>query len=216
MSDSMRSAVLAASKARKGPTRATLRVRAAATYAVCAAVMLGIFELAGGLAHCERPVAITVGVATGAVALAIAATVVGARRGGSMLGRPRWVLLALLAVAPPLVLGWMRAWYPAYVEPFERVGVRCLGLALVMAAVLASGLFWLRRSTDAAQPATTGAALGLVAAAWSGALVDLWCPLTNVPHVLVGHVLPLLVCAGAGALVGRVVLRVRRRAALSS
>jgi hypothetical protein len=41
--------------------------------------------------------------------------------------------------------------------------------------------------------------------------VDLWCPVAYVPHLLLGHVLPLFVIAGAGALLGQAVLSLRRR-----
>ena len=39
--------------------------------------------------------------------------------------------------------------------------------------------------------------------AWSGVLVELWCPLVNLPHALVGHALPLAVVIAIGALWGR-------------
>jgi len=51
--------------------------------------------------------------------------------------------------------------------------------------------------------------LGATAVAWSAVLVDLWCPLTNVPHSLVGHVLPI---ALLGAMLGKTVLRLRVQA----
>jgi hypothetical protein len=37
-------------------------------------------------------------------------------------------------------------------------------------------------------------------------LVDLWCPVAYLPHLLLGHVLPLALAVGAGAMLGRFVL----------
>ena len=47
------------------------------------------------------------------------------------------------------------------------------------------------------------------ACAWVAA--DLWCPVAYVPHLLLGHILPLFVLAGAGALLGRTLLSLRHR-----
>lgn len=55
-----------------------------------------------------------------------------------------------------------------------------------------------------------GAGIGAVCGAWAGLLVDIWCPLVNLPHVLFGHVLPLALLVAAGTLLGQRVLGVRR------
>jgi hypothetical protein len=41
--------------------------------------------------------------------------------------------------------------------------------------------------------------------------VDLWCPVAYVPHLVLGHLLPLFVLAGAGALLGQALLSLLRR-----
>jgi hypothetical protein len=41
-------------------------------------------------------------------------------------------------------------------------------------------------------------------------MVELWCPLATEEHVLLGHVLPLVALALAGAAAGRWLLRLRR------
>ena len=60
-------------------------------------------------------------------------------------------------------------------------------------------------------PAATGAAFGAGAGLGSAVLVDLWCPVSYVPHLLLGHVLPIAILAAAGALIGWRVLAIRRR-----
>jgi hypothetical protein len=42
-------------------------------------------------------------------------------------------------------------------------------------------------------------------------LVDLWCPVAYVPHLLLGHVLPLVLTALVGTLLGGRYLAVRAR-----
>jgi hypothetical protein len=42
-------------------------------------------------------------------------------------------------------------------------------------------------------------------------LVDLWCPVGYVPHLLLGHVLPIAILSLAGALIGGRVLGILRR-----
>ena len=49
--------------------------------------------------------------------------------------------------------------------------------------------------------------MGFAAGACAWVAVDLWCPVAYVPHVLLGHVLPLFVLAGAGALLGQALYR---------
>jgi hypothetical protein len=57
----------------------------------------------------------------------------------------------------------------------------------------------------------TGAALGMAAAIAAGGLVDLWCPVANVEHLLRGHILPLVLLAALGALAGRRFIRLGHR-----
>jgi len=40
--------------------------------------------------------------------------------------------------------------------------------------------------------------------------VDLWCPVAYAPHLLLGHIAPMLILAGVGAVVGRRVLGIGR------
>jgi hypothetical protein len=42
-------------------------------------------------------------------------------------------------------------------------------------------------------------------------LVDLWCPVAYVPHLFIGHVLPLVLATIAGAVVGGPVIGIRSR-----
>jgi len=61
------------------------------------------------------------------------------------------------------------------------------------------------------RPGITGAALGMAAAIAAGGLVDLWCPVAHVEHLLLGHILPLVLLAALGALAGRRFIRLGSR-----
>jgi len=64
-----------------------------------------------------------------------------------------------------------------------------------------------RGRRDSVHPGIAGAALGITAGVFAGTLVDLWCPVAYVPHVLLGHILPLVVVSAVGAWAGRSFLR---------
>ena len=89
----------------------------------------------------------------------------------------------------------------------ERIGLRCLRLSLAVAAAPFAALLAVRRGTDPLQPAVTGAVLGMASGAFAWVLVDLWCPVAYMPHLLLGHVLPIALLAIAGALAARALAR---------
>ncbi|MSQ81981.1 MAG: DUF1109 family protein [Myxococcales bacterium] len=124
----LRDRVLAAARQQPSPTRLDRRRRVLVVYSLAGLAMLAIFQFAGGLAHGQgRPVELTVAIATGAAALALAVSVVAAGRRRSMLGHPT-SQLALVALATPVVANvWLITFASSYAEPFERIGWRCLG-----------------------------------------------------------------------------------------
>ena len=58
-----------------------------------------------------------------------------------------------------------------------------------------------RRRSELHHPVLAGACIGTAAGAFAWVLTDLWCPVAYVPHLFLGHVLPLVcfVAVGAGA-----------------
>ena len=100
----------------------------------------------------------------------------------------------------------IHSWLP---EPFSRAGWLCLSHTLAMSALPLGSFLALRRGVEPRGPWALGAAVGATCGAWASILVDLWCPLTNTPHVLVGHVLPIAILVALGTLLGRSMLGVR-------
>jgi hypothetical protein len=200
--------VLAAVRTEPAPTRRRVRQRDALVLAVCVAIALAIFIEFGGLRRYDRPVLLVVWTCLGWALATGAAAWVGMVRGRSMLGRSTAVLVTLIVAAPLAIL----AWKIGVTVPFgsqmmmpwpTRGGFRCLGLSLAIAAPLLAGCVVLRRHSDPVHPGIAGAALGVMAGVASGTLVDLWCPVAYLPHLLLGHILPLLVVALFGAWAGR-------------
>jgi len=177
---------------------------------VSVVVALAIFDGAGGLGHAKaRPLGTTTAIAGGWALFSVALSWIVLARGRSTLGRePALVFVAALAT-PVALVAWMPLFHGSYAEPFVRFGWRCLGYDLLMAALPLASLLVLRRGVEPRSPWALGAGLGAVSGAWGGVLVDLWCPLTNLPHVAVGHVLPIALLVAAGALLGQRVLGVR-------
>jgi hypothetical protein len=163
--------------------------------------------------YLERPVGLVAMSAGGGLVVAATAVWLALRRGRSMLGRSRRLLCGA-ALIPISLLAWkvgcsiafgasMMAWP-------ERPGERCLALSLFVAAGPLLSFLAIRRSAPV-QPALNGAVIGCAAGAFAWVAADLWCPVAYVPHVLLGHVLPLGVLAGAGALLGQALLAPRSR-----
>jgi hypothetical protein len=200
--------ILATVQAEPAPTRSDVRARGWLTLGICSAIALAIFAHFGGVRIYDRPSLLVLWTCLGWSVAASAAAAVAVSRGRSMLGRST-ASLAILIVATPLAL---LVWKTAVTLPFGtemmapwpgRPGFRCLGLSFAMAVPLLGALVVLRRRSDPVHPGVAGAALGITAGVAAGTLVDLWCPVAYVPHVVLGHIVPLLVVAAFGAWAGR-------------
>jgi len=215
---------------RRLPTAGVIALAAGATLATYAALLgLGALWTGGGVTGAARAVSsgmavvLRLGTATtgrpaesgawivaGTLALAFAATVLAVPSRRSMLSPPRGQLLAV-AIGVPLVVGaWLMLWGTTYVDPFVRVGWRCLALTAGTAPWPFLALYRASRRLDPQHPRLTGAALGSAAGAWGAVMAVSWCPLTVGDHVLVGHVLPLVLLSGVGACIGYRMFRLRR------
>jgi hypothetical protein len=210
-SSALRARVLDAAAKKNAPTRArgTQMLVVVVVSSIAFATM--VFELAGGFDHSAgRPIGLTLALAGGWLVACAALTWLALGRGDSTLPR-RPAILVPLAIATPLAcFVWMHLFNGTYQEPFERVGFRCLAYTLLVAAVPLLGFLFVRRGIEPRKPAALGAAVGATCGAWGGLVMDMWCPLTNTPHVLVGHVTPLAIATMIGALVGHRVLGLRR------
>ncbi|MCU0691014.1 MAG: NrsF family protein [Polyangiaceae bacterium] len=136
--------------------------------------------------------------------------------GRSTLGRPRPWLLASAAVIPVALLlfavATVAVWPEArVVESFDaRVHVPCVVMTLVLAAAPLGAMLFLARRSDPVEPAATGAALGASAGTWAGVAMTLGCEYSDLFHLGVSHILPIVGLAAVGAVAGARVVGLRR------
>jgi hypothetical protein len=216
--EDLKARVLSATKEARVPLRRTVRLRIAFLLAAIVLVVFGALEAEGGIHWDGRPRWFIIGTGIGWAGIALMATWLGARRGRSMVGRPKALLWAAAVGTPLLLFAWSLLWNFLYPPTFQqcvdssglpRVGLKCLDLVLSTASLplLALGLW--RARLDPTHPGATGAALGAAMGAWAGFTIDLSCECTNPSHVLIGHVSPVMLLTLAGYILGR---RLRWRA----
>jgi hypothetical protein len=205
--------VLAAAASEISPTRRQLRVQTALLAASAIAVPLVLFALLGGARIGPRPLGLVAVTTLGTLAIASCALFVAFGRGRSMLGRTYPVLLATAVLVPVAFLIWKvtaSAGVPGMMDAWPgRPGFRCFGLTALLAAWPVVALGWIRRGSDPVHPRMLGLALGVAAGAAAVGLVDLWCPVAHLRHLLLGHVAPMLLLGVIGMLVGARALGVR-------
>jgi hypothetical protein len=211
-SAALRAQVIERSAREPSPTRAQRRLEQRVVLGIVVLVPLLLFVAWGGIRGGPRPDRLVLQTALGSAILAAGVAIVGIGRGRSMLGRPRsWLVLQVL-LTPVLLFGWrvlISARYPnMMVQWMDRPGLRCFTLSTILALAPLLGVLWLRRGSDPVHPRLTAAAFGAAVGAGVWVLVDLWCPVGYVPHLLLGHVLPLLLLIALSALLGSRVIAV--------
>ncbi len=209
----LRVRVLDEARRTRSPTRFAATTRAGVALFTALIVSIGLFVQVGGVRVGPRPLALIVGTALGSSLIALCATWTAISRAGSMLGRPRLFLL-LAAIATPVVLFVWKIYYSALFLGMSerwptRPGLKCFGLTLGTALLPLIALAFERRRTDPTHPKALGAALGGAVGTWAAVMVDLWCPVAYPPHVVLGHVLPILILVLIGAWLGKVVIAIR-------
>jgi hypothetical protein len=205
--------ILDEAKRHPAPTRSALTVGSALAILAGTLFCVALFLAVGGHRPSTRPPALVAITAGGALLIAAVALWIAVRRGRSMLGRPLQWLVALACLTPLALLAWKIGWsalYPGMSGPWPgRIGLRCLGLSLSMGLGPLAALVWARRRSDPTHPAATGLAIGVAVGAGIWMLVDLWCPVAYPPHLLLGHVLPLVLLALGGAWLGHQIISIR-------
>jgi hypothetical protein len=188
-------------------TRAQVRLRRAAVLLCGALLGLFVFALSGGVRVGPRPaLLVVVAAATGALIAGFAGRVL-LTRGGSMLGRPYASRIGVIVGAPLMAIATrhlLSAEFEGMVSAWPgRPGFRCLGLTLAIALAPMVACAFAFRHSEVVTPGSSGAGVGVAMGLSAGVLVDLWCPVAHVPHLLLGHLLPVAILGVAGYLIGR-------------
>jgi hypothetical protein len=209
----LRARAIDLSRQEPSPTRAQVSRQNTVVMAAALLMPLVIFGALGGARLAPRPDRLVLQTAVGSAVLALGAAVVGMGRGRSMLGRPRsWLLL--LVILTPVALFASRVLassrYPnMMLEWHGRPGLRCFLLSCVLSLAPLLGALWVRRGSDPVHPRLTAAAVATAAGAGAWVLVDLWCPVGFVPHLLLGHVMPLVLLVAVSATLGSRILTLK-------
>lgn len=213
--EALRARVLELVGRQPSPSRRELHRRTFAWSALGVVAPLVLFASLGGAEAGPRPWALLLATVAGTSGLSLVALSVALGRAGRTLGPTRASLVAVALVPPLLFLLWklgcsalfegMLAAWPS------RPGLRCFGVSLLFGVVPLVTFLIARRGSDPVHPRSLGAALGAAGGLWAATLVDLWCPVAYPIHVVLGHVLPALLLAGAGAALGARLLSLPRR-----
>jgi hypothetical protein len=173
--------------------------------------MTGVLYLWGGPGHAAgRPPPTGLAIVLGMAGLALLATRLALPPARSMLGPPTARLLAIAVGVPVVVGAWLLGWHAFYDDPNVRIGYLCFSLTLAAAPWPFVALVFASHRRDPRHPGLSGAALGAAAGAWAAVVVEVWCPLAEPRHVLIGHVAPLLALCALGALLGSRLFALRR------
>jgi hypothetical protein len=209
-----RSRVLVAVGDIPAPTRRQLLRRRAWLVLAAVAGALALFWADGGVRATGRPPSLVAWTSLGTAGFAGVGMWFLFTRGRSGIRR-RWVLLALAAVAPATAFvlwryGLGSLYHLAGPWP-ARAGFRCFAMSVATGCMLLFATLMASRHVDPMTPRATGAAFGAGAGLGTALLVDLWCPVAYLPHLLIGHLLPIAVLAAAGAAAGTWILGTLRR-----
>lgn len=203
----VRARILAAARAPSSMTRGAARRRGALWVALAVATSVGVLWMLGGVRQAPRPRELVVLTTLGLALIAALVALTTLRRGRSMSGPPPWALVLTTLCGMTAMLVWkhgVSSLYDGMVAAWpERPGFRCLRLTLALGVVPLLATLLARRWTVASHPGLAGAAMGATIGLAAMVGVDLWCPVAYLPHLLLGHLLPLMVLAAAGAAVGR-------------
>jgi hypothetical protein len=206
--------ILAAAAAAPSPSRTVARRRRVLLMAGGVAAMAAVYGLFAlrifGGQGVPNSILWAGGTSMGATAMAGVAMAIALGRGRHMLGRSRNGLLAATVLAPLALLAWKIGWSALFGNLAEgpHLGYRCLLMSVAMGTVPVALLTMTRRGEDPRHPALLGAAMGVAVGACGWVLIDLWCPVAGIWHLLRGHVRPVAILGTFGAAVGRTVIAV--------
>jgi hypothetical protein len=218
-SDDLKARILASVHHVAAPTRDRARRSTKLILLGAAAIAASLYETLGGADHgAGRPQEFFLESMSVWVVAALVSVWVAVGKGHASMGRPRPWLIAVTAGTPLLVFFAMLALASAtaagnqalaVVDP--RPGAKCFAMTIAAATVPLFALLFVRRRSDAVHPMAHGAALGAAFGAYAGVMVCSWCPDASPRHIALGHVVPLVALALAGAVFGGRLLSPRTR-----
>jgi hypothetical protein len=196
---------------RREPARTRPETRRAVAMVVVAGFLTTfcVTMMLGGFVGGERPAAYLVLSTAGWLAMAGIATWGAIGRGRSMVGRSTRVVRTVALVTAPVMAVWVLvAWagWPTLPVCPAKADFLCLAFTLVLALGPFAAFLFVRRHTDPIHPRLSGAALGAASGAWGAVAMHVRCICADPTHLLVAHVVPIVIFAVAGWMLGARVL----------
>ena len=215
-SSELKARILEAARREPSATRRHAATQTAIVVAAAIVVDLGLFFGFGGATWGPRPIPFVLATQAGSLLFALLAVWGAFGRGRSMLGRTNRWLLWIAIGTPILLMSWTLFWSALYPESAltmpQRVGLRCLGFSLALAAWPLALIIRARREKNPVAPVAAGAARGAAIGALAWVLVALWCPVVSPSHLAIGHFLPLFILSVLGGWLGQRMTAVYSRA----
>jgi hypothetical protein len=207
LSEDLKMRILRTIEAHPAPTRATESLRAVYLNVIAILVSLCVYYSWGGVRIFGRAPALVLGTSMGSVLLATVGLAMLVDRNRTMLGRPRAWLLGAALLLPVALLAWKVEYSSLFPHALERwstrIGYRCLTFSLGLGSLPLFSALYTRRGTDPVHPSAAGLAIGVAVGLSVAVFVDLWCPVAYLPHLLLGHILPIGLLAMIGFIVGK-------------
>lgn len=192
----------------EAPTRSRWQRRSALVVSLGIGTSVALFAAIGGVHLGQRPALYVGSLGAAWLALLLAASPWALTRGHSSVGRPSRLLAGLSLAVPLLVLGLVTAaamlWPETRNLTDDRSDVRCFGVALLLGAGPYVSFLWGKRRLVLVHPHVEAAAAGVFAGTLGALLITLRCECSELTHLVIGHVMPVLALGALSAvLAGR-------------
>lgn len=200
----LRAQILAHAGRLDAPTRASWQRRAMLITGLGVAASLLLFVSIGGVKLGARPSLYVATLGAAWVGLLLAASPWALFRGRSSVGRPNRLLLGLSLSLPVLVLvlvgGAAALWPETRALADNRSDLRCFGFALALGAGPYAAFVAVKHNLVLVHPHVEAGLAGVFAGTLGAFLITLRCECSELSHLLLGHVLPVLLLGGISAL----------------
>lgn len=187
------------------PTRTDWKRRSAIAIGAGLAASIAIFVAVGGVKLGQRPVVYVGSLAAAWLVLLFAAAPWALARGRSSVGRPSRLLAGLSLGLPLLVLGLVAGaaviWPETRGLTDDRSDLRCFAFALALGAGPYLSFVWVKRRLVLVHPHVEAAAAGVFAGTVGSFFITLRCDCSELSHLVLGHILPVLVLGALSAVV---------------
>ncbi len=204
LSAELRSKILGSLAKDAAPTRSAWQRRSAIALSLGIASSVALFVGIGAVQLGDRPATYVASLGAAWLVLLLAASPWVLMRGRSSVGRSSRLLARLSFGIPLLVLGLVAGaaliWPETRTITSDRSDVRCFGVGLLLGAGPYVSVLWIKRRLVLVHAQVEAAAAGVFAGTAGALLITLRCDCSELSHLIIGHLLPVLALGALSAL----------------